>query len=36
METLPIFRKLWGRLDNGIEKGIYTLVIKDGKIVLTH
>lgn len=26
---LPNFRKLWGRLDDGIKKGTYTVVIQN-------
>jgi hypothetical protein len=31
METLPLFRKLWGRIPDGLSAGTYTLTIKDSK-----
>jgi hypothetical protein len=33
METFPNFRKLWGRIDNDLKKGEYTLKI-DNSIYL--
>ena len=33
METLPTFRKLWGRIPNGLSEGKYNLVIDDCKNV---
>jgi hypothetical protein len=34
METDPLFRKLWGHIDEGLKAGIYTLVIKDGIYII--
>ncbi len=34
MESFPDFQKLWGRLDHGLKKGKFNLIINNSKVNL--